>query len=60
MSNLEDRVSNNLIYYRMNYLALYVCMLVIIAYILFFSLFMQRMSSPFFAMLDFCIALLWL
>ena len=36
MSNLEDRVSNNLIYYRMNYLALYVCMLVIIAYILFF------------------------
>ena len=36
MSNLADRVSNNLIYYRMNYLALYACMLVIIAYILFF------------------------
>ena len=31
MSRLEDRVNNNLIYYRMNYLALYALMLVIIA-----------------------------
>ena len=38
MSNLEDRVSNNLIYYRMNYLALYAGMLVIIAYSLFSGL----------------------
>ncbi|KAK8795831.1 hypothetical protein WA171_003799 [Blastocystis sp. BT1] len=48
-SRLEDRVSNNFVYYRTDYLALYVLLLLIAGF-----------GAPVFAVVDFCLVLLWL
>ncbi|KAK8826306.1 hypothetical protein WA538_001446 [Blastocystis sp. DL] len=48
-SRLEDRISNNFVYYRTNYLALYVLLLVIAAF-----------TAPVFSVVDFCLVLLWM
>ncbi|KAK8829597.1 hypothetical protein WA556_005515 [Blastocystis sp. ATCC 50177/Nand II] len=48
-SHLKDRVQTNFTYYRMNYLALYAAMVLIVAF-----------SSPLFAALDLVLFILWM
>ena len=57
--DLEDRIRNNLIYYRTNYLALYALFLLITAQELIYPL-KCRVSSLKFAVIDACIAIMWM
>ncbi|KAK8833607.1 hypothetical protein WA577_001539 [Blastocystis sp. JDR] len=49
MTRLEDRMTNNFIYFRTNYLALYVLLLIIAA-----------LNAPIFALVDLCVFALWM
>ena len=57
--NLNERICNNLTYYRTNYLALYVLFLLITAQDYIFLL-RNSISSLKFAIIDACVAILWM